>query len=1109
MQRSSAYDAGSPVSALASTFRRSLTAAALIVSLFCIPAMGQNGSSSNENNSDSLSPVQIPSSINPGLSGVLSRLRQTGAQQVTGAQPQLTQAEKVQQSEQQFQGTLAQIKDAVSSLDARIMDMRKDAAPPPAEDLNRVNQDLDIVDNELRSLAALAISPLAEVQRSDVQDKVFKLRMETEILKQRWADETPVFGMDFFSNSARLPETAPQPVPRNYRVRVGDKLCVLVTSSIGEQNDYHLTVDPRGAIQLPAFGRFTVAGSSVAAIERVIKAKVASRFKQLQVHVTVEDLTSIRVQVTGAVARPGTYVLSGMATVTSALYQAGGPTKAGTFRHIALERDGEPRRNIDLYDFLLNGAKKQDAMLEDGDLLFVPPVGPTFSIGGEVIRPGRFEADFPLTLSAALKLAGGAKPTGYTQTIQVERVQNGEYKALLAEPMNGANGKTTFHLQPGDEVNVTSISPDRTNEVSIAGLVRSPGIYGYSDKMRVADLIKLAQGVSQDKEVYGGRADILRINSLKGTEIVSFNLDKALELDPEQNVPLHKLDRVFIYSPDQVVFRPMLITVAGSVAKPGIYKRTPGMRVSDAIAAAGGVLPQAHLQRADLVRRSESDASILEKVNLQAALNGDPTANIELKDRDELTISSDSDVSWHDRSVRIEGAVQRPGTYERSENMRVSDLLFMAGGLLPEAGDTGELARSTGAATEVTRVALQAGNAAKDPDILLKDRDVLTVPAINSYLRTPPVVYLTGEVARPGPYALSDNNEKLSDIIKRAGGLTNDADLHGMLFLRQKDSFENAQQQHDADLILATARIFAGKEYLVELAKLGMNVPPQLQQLIAPSGQQVQPGEVVPDERLEHADGVAGQNQGQQQAQSQGQQQSPQQNQPQVPNNSGYKTLVMPQPVNANINNTSAVNSGASGTLPANNSGSSLANVLGALSSGASDNSQTVEPSAMGAAVADLQLPANTPTNVDLAPLMSSARISVDLSKAVKDPNSPDNIIMRSGDRVFIPKQTDVVTVIGSVMHPHSFAAGPGRTADYYIERSGGYARDAATSQVIVVRANGDALPKASVKSVEPGDMIVVPNTGLVETAKKWERVAPVTKVISDILSSVYMLTKL
>ncbi len=155
------------------------------------------------------------------------------------------------------------------------------------------------------------------------------------------------------------------------------------------------------------------------------------------------------------------------------------------------------------------------------------------------------------------------------------------------------------------------------------------------------------------------------------------------------------------------------------------------MRVSDVIAAAGGVRPQAYLIRANLIRRDADDKTTLLRIDLQAALNGDPDADFVLGDRDEITVFTYDEVQWQDRSVRIEGAVQRPGPYVRSENMRVSDLVFVSGGLLPEAARELEVARHAGNG-ENEVIAIDAASLVpySEEDVLLEDGDVVTVPAV-------------------------------------------------------------------------------------------------------------------------------------------------------------------------------------------------------------------------------------------------------------------------------------------------------------------------------------------------------------------------------------------
>jgi protein involved in polysaccharide export with SLBB domain len=988
---------------------------------------------------------------------------QTGVR--AGAVMQITEAERIRELEAQVQSQLLDVARTVERLEQQLGEMRKLLDSPPRWEIERFEQDLNLVNQELSRISATQLSPLTELQRNDLRDRVFDLQVALEVAKRRWGGTWSIFGMDFFTTAAPVSTIEQRAAPANYRVKVGDKLRVTVTSNLGQATEYQPIVNPSGNIHIPGAGSVRAAGRTCDELRRDISAKISGRFKQLRVDVILESLASILVQVAGDVARPGTYMLSGIPTVLSALCQAGGPTKSGTFRKISVVREGEPRRVVDLYSFLLKGDKSQDVLLKDGDLIFVPPVGPTIIVEGEVVRPARYEPDFPITLAGALEMAGGVKPSGYSQNVQVERIENGAYRVLLNEPLSGARG-SGFRLQPGDVVTVASVKPDRTNQVTVDGPVRAPGMYGYSKGMRVADLIKLAQGLDPAKEVFGGRADILRTDPLKGTEIVTINLERALAGDPEHNIELEKLDRLFLYEPDQIMFRPRLVTVQGAVAQPGVYKRTEKMRVADAIAAAGGLLPEAYVERADIIRHAPDGTSELIRVDLDRAMAGDPIANVLLHDRDEITIYTHSDVRWADRTVRIEGAVQRPGVYLRSNNMRVSDLILAAGGLLPEAGGKGEIGRTkNGGVSYVIPVNLQDLRPGSPEDVVLEDRDVVTIPAVNPSLRAPEVVFIMGEVARPGPYVLKSRSERLVDLINRAGGLTESADARGLLFLRQKESLENSQQERDADLILQKSRAFADKQFLTHLAKLGIGLPGQFIQAVQAATEKLaKPTEVVPEEKLQKDITLFGA--------------------------AGPESVPSPtesKPEQAGIEQPKAA--------------------AALIKEAEAERGQT--PLGPKMAEVEEQALSGFKGRQELAALVNSTRISIDLSRALQDPSSADNIELRHGDQIFIPRVTNVVTVIGAVLHPHSFAVERGKSVAYCIQKCGGFAQDAAKSNVVVVRSNGDALPQDQVKSVEPGDMIVVPTTGLIDIAKKWERIGSVTKVLSEILSSAYILTRL
>lgn len=1019
----------------------------------------------------SLSSDGFPLDYNQSLGGAIDN--------INGATPELTPAEKQMKADKEFEYKLGQINSSAVILEKRILQMRRNIVAPTRDELAQLTKDIEQVDSELENARPTGFSTASRIQWAQASDRIFSMKTSLSLMAQRGNDTNTVFGSNFFSR-ASMTTTEQKTVPGNYRVRPGDKLSIVVTSKLGGNDEKSVRVNDNGSVVLAGFGRTAVAGKTISEIRNLLANKVTGKFGQLRIQVSVDEVSSIQVRVAGDVLRPGTFTVSGFSTVLSALNTAGGPSGSGSYRKVSLIRDGEPKKVIDLYDFLLYGSKKGDFSLQDGDLLFVPPVGPTVTIAGEVIRPGRYEPLFPVSLGDILKLAGGVKSEGYLQAVQVGRVLNNEYKVLLSERFARPSEVASFAIQPGDEITVSTVKADTDSQVSISGPVKSPGTYGFQDKMKLSDLLRMAQGFATDKEVYGGRADVLRVDPLNGTSLITVNLDRAIKNEATDDIVLSKLDRVYIYEPEQVVFRPKLITIKGAVAQPGVYKRNNGMKISDVIAASGGVLPDAYLLRADLLRMDSEGKSTLVKVNVQEVLNGNPDSNFQLQDRDFLRIYSINDAEWTDRKVRIEGAVQRPGTYTRSEGMYLSDLLFAAGGLVPEASSSVEVAHlQKPGQSAITKVELVGKAPAPGKDVLLQDQDIVTVPAVNPCLRTPEIIYLTGEVANPGPYILSNREETLADMLQRAGGLTKYADINGLLFLRRRSSMEKPQQEKDSDIILERSRLFADRQFRTQLAKSGVSLPVDYQIMSANSSRELSKPTLSNDSKMNS-------------------------NKPE--NKLDLSQIPIDTEGSSQETNTGAGTSETKSSAPETNT------ALGKPLNISRTNRATID---------SMSSKDYTPTNTldysnvsidsqDIANLNESvSRISVNLSLALKDAKSPDNMALRNGDSIFIPKVSNVVTVVGAVMHPHSFAASEGSSVKSFIDRSGGYSPEAARGSVIVVRTNGDAIPWKSVRKVQPGDIIVVPTTGLIDITKQTERVSDVTQILSQVLSSVYVLTKL
>ena len=179
------------------------------------------------------------------------------------------------------------------------------------------------------------------------------------------------------------------PVPADYTLGAGDQLTVQL---FGAQNrTLRLKVDRDGRVNFPELGPIPVIGKNFDAVREDIEVRVARQMIGTQVSVSMGDTRSISVFVMGEVERPGSYTVSGLSTITSALYTSGGIKTTGSLRDIQLKRRGTVVSRLDLYDLLLRGDTSRDTKLQPGDVVFIPAVGPTAAVEGEVRRPAIYE----------------------------------------------------------------------------------------------------------------------------------------------------------------------------------------------------------------------------------------------------------------------------------------------------------------------------------------------------------------------------------------------------------------------------------------------------------------------------------------------------------------------------------------------------------------------------------------------------------------------------------------------------------------------------------------------------------------------------------------------
>lgn len=534
-----------------------------------------------------------------------------------------------------------------------------------------------------------------------------------------------VFGADVFRrNSSQFEPTEAGAADINYRVGPADVLLLIITGDV--ERAYSLEVTREGFVVIPQVGQVVVANLTVAQITNVLFARLGTQYSgvsrapnaRTKFTVSVARVRSNQVFVIGDVNAPGSYQVSGLGTMLTALYAAGGPTEAGSMRAVQLRRGTQIVSTLDVYDYLLRGDAANDDRLETGDIVFVPFHAKRVTLSGAVGRPAIYEMSDGETLADLIGFAGGFSATASAERIQVTRVV----------PTN---------------------------------VQREPG---------------------RDRVVIDVRTDSVRRGAVPP-------------------FPVEDDDSVHVYSiGDRVRNR---ITVTGSVWVPGPQALVRGTRLSTALAAAGGVRPDAYVGEILISRRMPDES----KVQLRARL-GDTSGAV----LDDLVLQEDDEIRVFSREdfrpaqfVAVTGMVQKPGRYEFRDGITMRDLIQLAGGLnvgaflgyaelarLPEDRAGGRLATTTRVPLDSSYLFDRPSRAASElrtnraADVPLQPYDNVLV------LREPDwtllkTVSLTGEVRYPGIYALETKNDRIADLIRRAGGLTSEGYPGGAVFTRRLD----------------------------------------------------------------------------------------------------------------------------------------------------------------------------------------------------------------------------------------------------------------------------------------------------------------------------------
>ncbi|MCR8923744.1 SLBB domain-containing protein [Dasania sp. GY-MA-18] len=502
------------------------------------------------------------------------------------------------------------------------------------------------------------------------------------------------FGYDLFDNNPLgLAPAADIPIPDNYVMGPGDNLVVQLYGK--ENGSYALTINREGDIQFPEIGPISIAGLSFTEAKKLLQQTVEQQMIGVRISTTMGSLRSIRVFILGDARNPGSYTVSSLATMTNALLLSGGVETIGSLRNIQLKRQGKIVTTLDLYDLLLHGDTSKDARLLPGDVIFIPPVGKTVGVEGEVRRPALYELKNETTAQQAIQLAGGFLPTAYPQASRIERINQLGSRTILDVNLEQSQGLQT-RLRDADVLQVFSVLETVEDVVMVEGHIKRPGGFAFKTGQRFTDIVRSVHDLLPNPDLNAA----LIIREQQPTRQITtllFSPAKAFaQPTSDANPKLQARDKLvfFNYQDNRTELladtvkqlnlqannlqRRQVTTINGSVRFPGIYPLTVGMNAQDLITLAGGLSDRAYSIEAEITRYQFSDSQQQSIMHLTVDLT-QPAATALIAE-DYLRIKHMP--NWvGTETVTIEGEVAFPGTYTIQRGETLSQVIKRAGGL--------------------------------------------------------------------------------------------------------------------------------------------------------------------------------------------------------------------------------------------------------------------------------------------------------------------------------------------------------------------------------------------------------------------------------------------
>jgi polysaccharide biosynthesis/export protein len=687
---------------------------------------------------------------------------------------------------------------------------------------------------------------------------------------------------------------------------------------------------------------------------------------------------------------------------------------------------------------------------------------------GEVAAPGAYDVSSLSTPLNALFAAGGVTTRGSLRDIEHYRgkvllEQVDAYDLLL----HGIRGDLK-RLENGDSLRVPPLGPT----VTVEGMVRRPAVYELHGEKNLNELLELAGGILPAAALR--HIEVQRMEAHGTRTMLSLDLGETSDKD-SLRVAFEKFG---IQDGDEINIFPIApynsasVYLEGHVLRPGKYSFHDGMKLTDLVSSYKELLPEPAERYAEIVRIAQPDnRPVVESFNLAAALEH-PENSPKLEALDTVRIFGRYDLEAAPE-IAVMGEVRAAGRYRASGQEHVRDAIYQAGGIMPDSWmESAQLFRAQpDGTTRVFSISLR-GALAGDPlnNILMEPRDRILVHRQPEKVN-PPSVYVRGEVGRPGRYPLA-SDMRVSDLVRSAGGFLRSANPESADLVHYA-VLEGAATRPSGEQTVDLTSALAGDANANVLLNDGdvLTVPQQTRwkdmgATVTLHGEVLKPGVygIEPGERLSSLLRRAG---------------------------GMLPSAYPPAAVFERIEVRKMQEQSRQALIERLEQESTV--VKTAVTTSGSEEAALQQAAA--------QQRQRVIEGLRRAPVSGRLVVHIRIGQT-NFTGSPDDIELRAGDTLEIPKQPGFVLIVGQVYNSNAITYTPGKNTAWYLSRAGGATGLANKKAIFIIRASGSVTSgsggmwSGGVESsiIGPGDTIMVPERATVGS-NVWKNLVAIAQI--------------